>query len=533
MADLMESGRTEDLKAPVGELSIADRRTIPRILTAAAAADPDRELLVFDPLDGESTRFGRADVLARTLGIADRLRGVGVGPGDAIHIHLANRPEFLFTWFAAAVLGARMIPTNVVSSPTEVAYIIGHSGASVSVTDRELAGAVREAARIAGRRLPVLVCEDDLADAVASDLTLPALGDPDADLAVMYTSGTTARPKGVRVTQANYIYAGETVASALRLRSDDRFLVVLPLYHANAQYYSVMGTLVSGGTVILAGRFSATRYAKLAVRHEATVGSLFAAPIRMILRQEPEADWREHRLREVVFAQNLTDAEIERWNEVIGAPLLQLYGMTETIGPPLMNPVEGSRRHDALGRPTLGYSCRILREDGSSVTVGEPGELEVKGVPGVSIMPGYLDDRDSTTAVLKDGWLSTGDLVEVAEDGLLNFVGRSKDMIKRGGENVAAGEVELVLQKHPAVADAAVVGVPDEIRDEQIVAFVVPVAAGAVDEATLIRWCQERLAKFRVPSIVRFLPDLPRTAVGKIQKNRLRAAWEDEAGAER
>lgn len=527
----MDTDPNPDSGATVGELSVADRRTIPAMLELGAEAEPDRELLVFDPLDEEPTSFSRAEVLARTLGFAERLRGAGIGAGDAIHVHLGNRPEFLFTWFAAAVLGAKIVPTNVVSSPAEVGFITRHSGAAVSVTDRGLADAVRVAAKDVDLDLPVLVCEDDLEGAVASEPRLFAAGDTRRDLAVMYTSGTTARPKGVRVTHANYIYAGETVAAALRLRSDDRFLTVLPLYHANAQYYSAMGTLVSGGTLILASRFSASRYAKLARRHRATVGSLFAAPIRMILRQQAEEDWREHSLREVVFAQNLTDGEVELWDEMIGAPLLQLYGMTETIGPPLMNPLDGRRRHDALGRPTLGYSCRILREDGSSVDVGEPGELEVRGVPGVSVMAGYLDDLDATAETLKDGWLSTGDLVELAEDGLLNFVGRTKDMIKRGGENVAAGEVELVLQGHPGVADAAVVGVPDEIRDEQIVAFVVAAESVAVDEEALIEWCEERLAKFRVPSVVRFVPDLPRTAVGKIQKNRLRAAWGDKPTA--
>jgi crotonobetaine/carnitine-CoA ligase len=199
--------------------------------------------------------------------------------------------------------------------------------------------------------------------------------------------------------------------------------------------------------------------------------------------------------------------------------------MTETIGPPVVNSLVWPRRHDAIGRPALGYHCRIRRDDGSPAAVGEPGELLVGGIPGISLMAGYLDDPDATAAVLKDGWLSTGDVVRRDADGLLRFVGRARDMIKRAGENVAAGEVEAVLLDHPDVADAAVVGVPDPVRDEQIVAFVVRRDGANPSKEALREWCAERLAVFRMPSHFRIVPELPRTAVGKIQKHKLEEQW--------
>jgi carnitine-CoA ligase len=199
--------------------------------------------------------------------------------------------------------------------------------------------------------------------------------------------------------------------------------------------------------------------------------------------------------------------------------------MTETIGPPVMNPLGPERRYDAIGRPALGYRCRIVRDDGTPAAAGEPGELWVGGTPGVSLMGGYLDDPGATAAVLRDGWLRTGDLVREGDDGLLRFVGRTRDMIKRAGENVAAGEVEEVLLDHPDVADAAVVGVPDAMRDERIIAFVTLLAGAAATPAELRAWCSERLARFRVPEQVLIEHELPRTAVGKIQKHELRAAW--------
>lgn len=507
-------------------LTIVGSRTLPSVLREGAERYGTRELLVYDPLDGPPESYSWTEVAARTAALARQLAGLGVGRGDSVHLHLANCPEFLFAWFGAAELGAKIVPTNTASASPEIAFILGHADVGVSITDASGLDTVQAARSQAGVRGELLTREADLdvgVDEALGDLPDVASGD---DLAVIYTSGTTSRPKGVRVTHANYLYAGETVAAGLGLSPSDRFLTVLPLFHANAQYYSTMGTMVSGGTIVLTRRFSASGWCDQAIRHRASVASLFAAPMRMILAQERHEHWRAHELRVVAYAQNLSAAEVARWNDVIGAPLLQLYGMTETIGPPVMNPLYGTRRHDAIGCPVLGYSCRIVRDDGSPVeSVGEPGELLVAGTPGVSLMAGYLNDDDATRAAIDQGWLRTGDLVRQDADGLLSFVGRTRDMIKRAGENVAAGEVEAVLLDHPGVRDAAVVGVPDAIRDEQIVAFVVPVEATGLDADQLKAWCAERLASFRVPSEILLQQDLPRTAVGKIQKHRLKAAW--------
>ena len=510
--------------------SVVGDRSVSSVLREGARLHPDRALLIYDDLESDPRTFSWLEVLRHSEAAAQALLAHGVHSGDAIHLHLSNCPEFLFAWFAAAQLGARIVPTNTAAAVPELAFIVGHARTRLSITDEASIESVRRAHDEAGRDPPVLR-PDELRGTGGTPLEFPDPG-PGADLGVVYTSGTTSRPKGVRVTHANYIYAGETVAAALRLTPQDRFLTVLPLFHANAQYYSTMGALVTGGTIVLARRFSATRYVDLAIRHAATVGSLFAAPIRMILRQAPAPHWTENRLRVVAFAQDLTDREHEEWLRRINAPLLQLYGMTETIGPPVVNSLLWPRRHDAIGRPALGYQCRIRRDDGSPAAVGEPGELLVGGVPGISLMAGYLDDPAATAAVLKDGWLATGDVVRWDSDGLLRFVGRARDMIKRAGENVAASEVEAVLLDHPDVADAAVVGVPDPVRDEQIVAFVVHRHGTNPSHETLRDWCAARLALFRVPSHFRIVSELPRTAVGKIQKHRLKEQWSVAAGDE-
>jgi carnitine-CoA ligase len=505
-------------------LSVVGRRTVADVLRAGVERTPDRPLLIFDDLAGTVRMFTWREVLARSLATARALAAAGIGRGDRLHLHLPNRPEFLFWWFGAALRAAVIVPTNTASAPAELQYILGHVGACASVTDGDGVPAVSQARRGAGLPGPVWTCDAAGTDNDGDGHGGVVAADPLDDLAVMYTSGTTSRPKGVRVTHANYVFAGECVAAGLALTPEDRFLVALPLFHANAQYYSVMSTLVTGGTVVLAARFTAKGWPGLAVAHRATVASLFAAPIRMILAKPSRREWRRHSLRVVAFAQNLTAAELAAWDRDVGAPLLQLYGMTETIGPPLMNPRWGARRPDSLGRVALGYRCRITDRDGSAVAPGEVGELRVGGEPGVSLMAGYYRDPAATAKTLAEGWLHTGDLVREDPDGLITFVTRAKDMIKRAGENVAAGEIEDVLLEHPGVIDAAVIGVPDAMREEAIVAFVVT-ADGELDAAGLRDWCAGRLARFRIPEFFAGRTTLPRTSVGKIQKQVLREEW--------
>jgi crotonobetaine/carnitine-CoA ligase len=303
---------------------------------------------------------------------------------------------------------------------------------------------------------------------------------------------------------------------------EDRHLVVLPYFHGNAQYYSTMSSLVVGASLVVGERFSASRYFSLAARHGATIASLFAAPMRMLLAQPADSPLPEHRLRLVYFAQNLTPAQLDEWQQRFRVSLMQIYGMTEQLGHPLANPLYGARDNMTIGRPTLAFRCRVVDELGRDVPDGEPGQLLVAGIPGVSLMKEYFQAAEATAAAIRDGWLWTGDTVRRRRDGYFEFVDRVKDMIKRAGENVAASEVEAVLKDHSAVFDAAVIGVPDVMRDEAIHAFVVLRSDRAATADDLIAWCAARLARFRVPQAVEFRTELPRTSVGKIQKHILR-----------
>ncbi len=518
---------------------VADARTLPALLGARARSSPDAPFVVFDDLQGGVAVRTYGEFARAANRAAHLLARLGVGRGDTITLLLGNCPEFLVLWFGAARLGAVIVPVNTASSASEFEYLVGHSESRLIFTQAAWLDRGRQVRARCPRVDEVLVCgggapspELDFGRQVADCPEKPPETrtlSPTDEAAILYTSGTTARPKGVLVTHANYLCAGETVARALRLTADDRHLVVLPLFHGNAQYYSTMSALVAGASVALMARFSASRFFDQAIAHRCTVSSLFAAPIRMLLAQPRRPELVQNPLRAVIFAQSVTPAQLAEWDERFDAPLLQLWGMTETMGPPVINPLDGERRNMSMGLPAPGYAVRLVDDSGRPVARGAIGQVVVRGEPGLSLMKGYHKNPDATAETLRDGWLWSGDNARQDEDGYFHFIDRAKDMIKRSGENVAASEVEAVIREHPGVFDCAVVGVPDAMRDEAIVAVVVPsgaeatASAAGLTEEDVIGWCRQRLASFRVPQFVRFRTGLPRTAVGKIRKHVLRA----------
>jgi crotonobetaine/carnitine-CoA ligase len=512
---------------------IVGNRTLRTALEQKVAAGPERLFIVFEDAAGGCRRYTYAEFDAQVNRTANLLRDLGVRRGDKFNIHLPNCPEFLFWWFAGAKLGAVMVPTNVLEPPEAMAYLLDFSESQVAVTQPAHLDAIARVRDRCPRLRDVVLCRTEKAepDALLYEAlvpsqpnTLPDFGvTPYDECSMCFTSGTTSRPKGCLITHANYIYVGETVSKSLRLAPHDRHMVVLPLFHVHAQYYQTMTALIAGASLALVERFSASRYLDQVITHEATVGGLFAAPIRMILAQPRRPEHRWNPLRLVQFAMSVTEAQLDEWHERFGAPLVQMYGMTETIGQPTINPLDAPRKNMSIGTVALGYECKVVDGTGRELPPGVEGQLIVRGEPGVTLMKGYYKNPEATAATIRDGWLWTGDVVRMDEDGYFWFVDRAKDLLKRAGENVSAGEVEAVLKQHPAVFDAAVVGIPDPIRDDAVVAYVVPHAGARVTAEELIAFCEPRLAEFKVPEIVEFRDELPRTPVGKIQKHLLGA----------
>lgn len=457
----------------------------------------------------------------------------GIKKGTHVTLHLPNNLEFMISWFALANIGAIMVPTNILSTSGEMEYVLNHSESVLLVTEEiylEKFNRIRNQlpylqrillARYEGEEYK----EQDLSRLMAAATDeAPSIPIDSEDVAAMlYTSGTTSKPKGVQITHANYIFTGEVMSKSIRLSPEDRQFLVLPLFHGNAQYYSTMSALVVGASIALTEKFSASRYFKQAKRLGVTVGSLFAAPIRMILAQDYNPADKEHSIRVIWFAQMISEQQLKQFEEKYDVSLLQMYGMTETVGVPLMNPIDGVRKNLSIGKPTIGYEVKVVDEVGDEVPTGQAGQIIVKGVPGRTLMKSYFKNPKATAETLQNSWLHTGDNARIGEDGYFYFVDRIKDMIKRSGENVAANEVEGVLADHPSVYEAAVIGIPDEMRDEAIKAYVILHDGQQVSEEELLVYCREHLAKFKVPDSIEFTNEFPRTSVGKIQKHILRS----------
>jgi len=502
----------------------------------AVRTSGDRPFLVFEGADRSVSQwtYRQFDDVVRRMGAT--LAAAGVTPGSSVHVALRNCPAFIAIWLACARSGAWLVPVD----PTSTARDIGRQldrvrpAAGICAASRAdvYAAGVRESA--AGRLAVIELTETSADVALASDRAGetadppgpgPGVGPADR-LAVMFTSGTTSEPKGVVLTQHNYAHVADTMSTVVGLRPEHRWLVTLPLFHANAQYYCIAPAIAVGASVALTSTFSASQWLRQARDLAATHASLFAAPIRMILARRP-ADAPAGRLEHVWFAQNLGRQHYDEFAALAGCRPRQLYGMTETVAIVCAD-VSDPYRHDTIGPPVAGRSV-VLRnpETGADATPGEPGELVLAGVPGADLFLEYLDDPAATgRSFFRRGgitWFRTGDMVDRADAaGALRFVGRRDDVIKVSGENVSLTEVEATLAQAPGVLECAVLGRPDPVRDTVPVAYVVPrdrEHPPAISD--LAAWAERNLAAAARPRDWHLIEALPRTSVGKVRRFKL------------
>ncbi|MEP7201740.1 MAG: AMP-binding protein [Ilumatobacteraceae bacterium] len=486
------------------------------VWASTVAANPEALFLRFEGPSGSvhEWSYGQFDELVG--GMAAALVERGVARGSAVHLALTNSPGFVAAWIATVRLGAWMVPSDPSARTPELAAHIERTRPAVGLYAASRADEYLPAAH----DLATIVIDEADAELVDLDRTphhdWPALGLHDR-AAVMFTSGTTGRPKGVEITQANYAFAGKVMAEAACLGPEHRQIVVLPLFHANAQYYSFASAIWAGASVALMHTFSASRFLTQAAQHHATHASLFAAPIRMILaRGATPVDGV--RLQHCWYAMNISDDQYHVLTDLFGCRPRQLYGMTETI-PAVLTDTAVDPVPSSMGYVTPGCSVEVHAADGHPVVAGEVGEIVVGGERGVTIFAGYLDDPGTMEASFDGQWFRTGDRARRDDGGHYYFDGRRADVLKVAGENVSTVEVEQVLAAHPGVLEAAVIGMPDPVRDEVPVAFVV--ASDPSQPPTgpqLLDWCTERLARSKLPRDITFVDELPRTSVGKIRK---------------
>ena len=492
----------------------------------AVAAVSERTFLVWEGSDGRVASWTYAEFDRLVDEVRTRFTASGVRPGDTIHLGLANSPAFVASWLAAANMSACIVPSDPRSSSREFGLQIERTRPALAVVGRESAAAYRSGTPSTNSPPIISVDEDDielreLREAPPTDAERPEAAGCDP-AAILFTSGTTSAPKGVVVTQANYAFTGDVMAAAASVTTADRLLVVLPLFHANAQYYSFAAAISAGASVALIHAFSASGFVAQAARHQATHASLFAAPMRMVLARGA-APVSGLILRHCWYAQNLTAEQYARITALFGCRPRQLYGMTETIPAVLTNNAL-TPQPEAMGTVTLGCDVDIQDEEGRPVPAGTAGEIVVRGRRGDTLFDGYLDDPVTTARAFRGGVFRTGDRARRDEQGHFYFEGRGGDVLKVAGENVSVVEVEAVLAAHQGVLEVAVVGADDSVRDEVPVAYVVRAAGHQLlDERALLDWCAARLSPTKRPRAVYFVDELPRTSVGKIRKFLLRS----------
>lgn len=470
-----------------------------------------------------------AELATRARLTADALRGLGVGRGDVVAALLHNSLDFVETMLGVDYLGAVFMPLNWRLAPPELAYIVGHAGASVLISEAELEPLVEPvqtelscslvgAGTVTGDGWHGL---DELR-AAARAVSGPEPTDPGDLLRLMYTSGTTARPKGVMITHGNLDAKCLAHIAELGLGREDRGLIAGPLYHVGALDLTFTTLLYLGCYQRILRKFATGEVLDAIERDRLSTVWLAPAMVKLVLDDESLADRDLSSMRVIVDGgEKMPLPLIDRLLAGFpGAWFADAYGLTETVsGDTFLN--KGKERHKlgSVGKPVFNVDVRLVKEDGTEASPGQEGEIVIRG-PKVSV--GYWRDPEATARAHRDGWFHTGDVGVYDDDGYLYIVDRLKDMILSGGENVASLEVERVLYEHAAVAEAAVVGRPHERWGEVPVAFVVVRDDAHVDADELLAFCGGRLAKFKTPKAVTFLEALPRNPSGKVLKRELR-----------
>jgi malonyl-CoA/methylmalonyl-CoA synthetase len=480
-----------------GEVDLAEGLTLPGAWTAAWAADPGREVL--RTLDGD--RMAAGELADRTAVAAARYAAAGLSPGDRLLLSAGPSLDLVVAYVAALRYGLTVVPVNTAYTAREVADVAAEASPALAVLDDPGRGAGPAVAPDLGG-LPLSSADVALDRAAPGDVAL-----------IVYTSGTTGRPKGAPLTHANLLASAHAVRIAWRWTPDDRLALCLPLFHVHGLGVGLHGTLTTGASALVMPRFEPAAVASAVRDHGATL--FFGVPTmyHRIAGSEHLADLRGLRLAVSGSAPLPADLHAAV-AEGSGQRVLERYGMTETIML-VSNPYDGERRPGTVGYPLPGVSVRLSPRDG--------GVHEIE-VTGPNVIAGYRDRPDADAAAFTaDGWFRTGDLGVLDGDGYLRISGRAKELIITGGYNVYPREIEEALRAHPGVADAAVVGAPSDEWGEAVVAFVVP--ADAVDtaelEAQLTRWCAERLAPYKRPRVWRWTDAVPRNALGKILRHEL------------
>lgn len=490
-------------------LSVDDPHlTIPEFFDAAVAAHPERVFVRHGSRDISYAAF--QDL---TLRAAAAFQQRGIASGDRVALLLGTTVEHVAAWIGLARLGAVTAALNPRLAVPEIQRLLTFLHPSLLVTELPSPEWLRDRQTL-----------DPASLFDAPDRPDPVTVAPHQVAALIATSGSTGAPKAVMQPHRTYVLTGQAFPGWVGLEAEDRLLVVLPLHHINAQAYSVMAAIGAGASLALVPRFSASSFWDDARRTGATHVNVVGAMVEILSRQPERPDDASNPIRRCYTALALPRERHRRFEERFGLEMLVGYGMSETTFGTVW-PRSGPRPYDTIGflrqHPLLPGAnvARVIDSRGDEVPAGATGELLLRNP---AMMSGYFDGEAETRDVMRDGWLHTGDLVTRSPNGCFRFVARKKEIIRRRGENIAPAEIETILMDHPAVREVAVVGVPSDLGEEAVRAFVVPAPGMVLDVAELRAWCLQHLAPFKVPDEFVFRESLPRTETARIVRRELR-----------
>ena len=455
---------------------------------------------------------------------------LGIRKGDRVCLMLSNTPEFLFTWLGLNKIGGVMVPINTAFKTPETLYIVEHCETKGIIVNSETLGIALSVKENSSSLEWIAVVDKGPKGKLIellplwerSSTFLDDISLHDEDIAsIIYTSGSTGPPKGAMHTHQSYILCGQAMTVRAGLTAEDRLMVILPFFHANAQFYSTMGSLAAGASIIIVPRFSASHFWRQAKRYGATQFNFIGAIGGILIARPPEEFEPDHSIR-VANGGPVTLNVYQTFTERFKIPhVIDGYGLTEC---PCVcqNPINGIKKIGSMGipakhpDPSIRFTeMKIVDDDDRDLPVGKLGELVLRSP---LLMSGYFKDPKQTVEAMRGGWFHTGDYCYRDEDGYYFFVDRKKDIIRRKGENISSVEVETVINSHPKVSESAVVAVPSSLGEDEIKAFVVLKEGQALIAEEIIDWCTDKLANFKIPRYLEFRKSLPKTPSQRIEK---------------
>jgi len=500
-------------------------RTVRDYIDLRAQSAPERVYLIA-PETGHGLTYGELRNDAQRLGAY--LLHQGLNKGDKVALMLHNGYQTANLFLGIMYGGFVAAPVNLLAQASQLVYVLQHSDARLVFVAAEYRGRLQTALKKIRRRIEAVVVDVDakaLFPDTADDAALPAVEEED-DALLMYTSGTTGVPKGALLSHKNVITGGRFTSEAQALTAADRVLCSLPLYHINGQIVTTVAPLMHGGSVVMPHKFSVSQFWELLAAYRCTWFNLVPTIISYLLNEpDPRVKRKELPLEQIRFGRSASSAlppsVHQAFEREFGFGVIETMGLTETAAPVFSNPLDPAKRKYGSPGLAFGNEAKVVDKDNRTLPPGQIGEIMIRGD---NVMKGYYKAPDITAQTLEpDGWLHTGDLGYVDADGFYFITGRLKELIIKGGENIAPREIDEALYKHPAVLEAAAVGIPDACYGQEIMACVVLKPGHRCTEQELTALCRRELGNYKTPKLIKFVDAIPKGPSGKTQRLKLTA----------